>query len=335
VGVLIDATAQQALLILGAMRNVATAQGAEPLTDADRAALAATHHYLFQATDDLDPLQLPDTIPVVLHAALEDPRLADHATQLLTVMALVDGTIDTGKITVVQSYAGALGITGDYVEQLAELGQRNLQWVVADAQRKNVLSVSGQRLEGSLDDWIHPYARGRADAALASRYRSLGNLDLGTHGRAFFDFYQAYRFAFPGEPDGLIEVFASRHDSTHVLSGYDTSPQGELLVSAFTAGMHPEEPMSGHILPVIISWHLGLQVTKLAGSYTGALDPEKFFVAWERGAEVSTDVFDPSWDFWAATSRPLDELRTDYDVPPLDPKFAASGDFPDWYRPSA
>jgi hypothetical protein len=332
---LVDATPQQAQLILGAMRNVATAQGTEPLTDADRAALAATHHYLFRATDDLDPAQLPDTIPVVLHAALEDPKLADHAVQLLTVMAVVDGMIDTAKIATVQSYAAALGITGDYVEQLAELGRRNLQWVIADAQRKNVLSVSGQHLEGSLDDWIHPYTRGRSEPALASRYDRLADLEVGTLGRAFFDFYQTYKFAFPGEPDGLIETFASRHDSTHVLSGYDTSPQGELLVSAFTAGMHPEEPMSGHILPVIISWHLGLQVTKLAGSYTGALDPEKFFVAWERGGEVTTDVFDPSWDFWAATSRSLADLRTEYAVPPLDPKFAASGDFPDWYRPVA
>ena len=332
---LIDATPAQAQLILGAMRNVATAQGAEPLTDADRAALAATHHYIFRATDELDPAQLPDTIPVVLHAALEDPKVADHAAQLLTVMALVDGTVDEKKIATVESYAAGMDVTGDYIRQLAELGRQNLQWVVADAQRQNVLSVSGEHLQGSLDDWIHPYTGGRADAALAARYYGLADLEPGTHGRAFSDFYGTYKFAFPGEPDGLNETFASRHDSTHVLSGYDTSPQGELLVSAFTAGMHPEEPMSGHILPVIISWHLGLQVTKLAGSYKGALDPEKFFVAWERGSEVSTDVFAESWDFWSASTRPLGELRAAYDVPPLDPKDAASGEFPDWYHPVA
>ena len=66
---LIRATPEQASLILGAMRNVATARGAEPLTEADHAALTATHHYLFRATDDLDPAALPDTIPVVLGAA--------------------------------------------------------------------------------------------------------------------------------------------------------------------------------------------------------------------------------------------------------------------------
>ena len=51
----------------------------------------------------------------------------------------------------------------------------------------------------------------------------------------------------------------------HVLSGYDTSLQGELLVSTFTAGMHPDEPITGHILPVIIelaSRHRARQVRR-------------------------------------------------------------------------
>jgi hypothetical protein len=332
---LIDAAPAQAQLILGAMRNVATAQGAEPLTDADRAALVATHHYIFRATDDLDPAQLPDTIPVVLHAALEDPNVLDHAAQLLTVMALVDGTVDEAKIGVVESYALAMDVKADYVRQLAELGRRNLQWVAADVQRQNLLSITGRSLDVSIDDWIMPYAGGNADPQLADRYRALADLPAGTFGRTFADFYATYGFAFPGEPQGLNRDFATPHDSTHVLSGYDTSPQGELLVSTFTAGMHPHEPMSGHILPVIITWHLGIELVKFAGSYKGALDPEKFFVAWDRGSEVSTDVFAGSWDFWAASTRPLDELRAGYHVPPLDPKDAASGDFPDWYHPVA
>jgi hypothetical protein len=120
-----------------------------------------------------------------------------------------------------------------------------------------------------------------------------------------------------------------------VLSGYDTTPQGELLVSTFTAGMHPHEPMSGHILPVIMTWHMGVELVHFAGKFSGALDPEKFWVAWDRGSDVTTDVFASGWDFWGAVERPLEELRTAYAVPPLDPRHAAHGDVPDWYRPSA
>jgi hypothetical protein len=332
---LIDAKPEQAQLILGAMQQVATAHRTEPLTDADRVALTATHHYLFRSTDPLDPAALPDTIPIVLDAALDDPALADHAAQLLTVMAVVDGTVDDAKIEVVEEYASALGVAADYVRQLAELGRRNLQWVAADVQRQNLKSITGRALDVPIDEWIMPYGGGHADEALAARYRALGDLPAGTFGRTFFDFYSTYGFTFPGEPTGLNAQFATPHDSTHVLSGYDTSPQGELLVSTFTAGMHPHEPMSGHILPVIITWHMGIELIKFTGSYTGALDPEKFFVAWERGGEVTTDVFLPEWDFWASASRPLAELRTEYAIPALDPAHAASGDIPDWYHPVA
>jgi hypothetical protein len=51
------------------------------------------------------------------------------------------------------------------------------------------------------------------------------------------------------EPEALHEAFTCPHDSTHLLSGYSTRPQGELLVSTFTAGMHPLEPMSGTSFP--------------------------------------------------------------------------------------
>ena len=71
----------------------------------------------------------------------------------------------------------------------------------------------------------------------------------------------------------MNEMFGTPHDCTHVIWGYDTTPQGELLVSTFTSRMHPVFPMAGHVLPVIYSWHVGIEFNKLAGSYKGALDP--------------------------------------------------------------
>ena len=224
------------------------------------------------------------------------------------------------------------------MRQLTELGRQNLQWVAADVARQNLRSITGHVVKSSIDDWILPYRGGGADPELAARYTALGDLPEGTLGRTFFEFYRVHGFTFPGEADGLNAEFATPHDSTHVLSGYDTSPQGELLVSTFTAGMHPHEPMSGHILPVIISWHLGIELAKFAGSIHGSLDPEKFWVAWSRGGEVTTDVFAKGahgWDFWGSVGRPLDDLRAEYTVPPLDPAHAADGVVPDWYRASA
>jgi len=78
-----------------------------------------------------------------------------------------------------------------------------------------------------------------------------------------------------------------------------------------------------------------VELVKFAGSITGQLDPEKFWVAWDRDSDVTTDVFAPEWDFWAQVEEPLEELRAAYSVPMLDARYAAHGDVPDWYRPSA
>jgi hypothetical protein len=120
-----------------------------------------------------------------------------------------------------------------------------------------------------------------------------------------------------------------------VLSGYDTSVQGELLVSTFTGGKHHEQALAGHVLPVIASWHLGIPLAEFAGSTTDALDPRKFFVAWDRGSSVHGDTFRAPFDFWATVEVPLEQVREQMRVPPLRAEDAADGVTPDWYRPSA
>ena len=74
--------------------------------------------------------------------------------------------------------------------------------------------------------------------------------------------------------------------------------------------MHRKEAMSGHVLPVIFSWHLGIALNELAGAAKGALDPREFWHAWARGEQMTIDLFGPAWDFWAATREPIDALRT-------------------------
>jgi hypothetical protein len=316
------------------MWSVATAAGAEPPTDADRAALVAANTFVFRNADTFDPDGIAPITPAELGAVIGDADLADHVTQFLTVMATIDGTVDVQKIATVDAFARVLDVHADYVRQLGALAERNLQWLRVDVQRQNLRSITGRDLDISIDAWIVPY-RDHPDPQLVARHEALGNLPVGTFGRTFFDFYRQNGFAFAGDPAGVNVEFATPHDSTHVLSGYDTTPQGELLVSTFTAGMHPHEPMSGHILPVIMTWHLGVELVEFAGKFSGALDPEKFWVAWDRGSDVTIDVFAPGWDFWAQVERPLDEVRAECAVPALDPRYAAHGDVPDWYRPSA
>lgn len=302
--------------ILGAMRQVALA-GGQPLTHADTTSLRAAGRYLLRRTS-VDIGTLPGTAPGDLVATLKGERsLGEEAVKYLAIMAMVDGTLDHEKLKRVLDYSRALDIEADYLTDLVAAASGHLAWATADMWRKNfdsVLSRSSAVLDPNV--WIRPYVGDKADPALVARYEALGTLPQNTFGRALWDFDKTNGYPFPGDPDALNAGFGTAHDSTHVISGYDTSARGELLVSTFTAGMHPINPMSGHILPVIFFFHFGEQMNDVGHAGTGGLDPDEFWHAWARGQEMTADIFDPAWDVWQWVDRDLEELRRDWGVTP-------------------
>jgi hypothetical protein len=281
----------------------------------------------------LDPEALPDITPAQL-ADVVTPANREHAAAFLAVMATVDGTVDDARIAAAVRYVDAFGLQEPYLVDLGELAQRKFAEVRADVGRRNVRSFTGVELDESLDAWLNVY-REHPDPELHARFETLRGAPVGTFGRTFADFYADNGFVFPGVPESANQQFVVPHDSAHVLSGYDTSVQGEILVSAFTAGMHPDDAVGAHVLPVIMVFHLGIPMNDFAGSSTGALDPRKFWVAWSRGDQVDGDTLSHDWDFWAHVDEPLDVVREVMGVAPLDPADAADGEYPDWYHPSA
>lgn len=302
--------------ILGAMRQVALA-GDRAISHADTASILAAGHYLLRRPDLVDISTLPAIEPADLVAALKDRAVAEDAMKYLAIMAMVDGALDQDRLKRVLEYARALDIEADYLTDLVEAASGHLAWATADMWRKNFDSVLSRSSEG-LDPgvWIRPYEGASADAALVARYEALGKLPQNTFGKALWDFDKRNGYPFPGDPTALNAAFGTPHDSTHVISGYDTSARGELLVSTFTAGMHPINPMSGHILPVIFFFHFGEQLNDVGHAGKGGLDPDEFWHAWARGEEMTVDIFNPKWSVWDWIERDLEELRRDWNVAP-------------------
>lgn len=305
--------------ILGAMRAIALAHGPEGLTDMDRATITAAARIVFgQTAVDADAIE--QCSPEALAGAIPSDEDRTQAVRVLAVMALADGRIDSAKTALVEEYARALEVGEDYLQVLAEAAAGEIAAATACMVRKNVESFP--RLDHGLgEDAIAPflpYRDGREDPQLEARYESLGELPAETFGHSFWEHFKRNGFAFPGNPNGLAEGFTTPHDSSHVLSGYSTSQQGELCVSTFIGAMHPDHPMSAEVLPVLFSWHLGIKLNELAGSFTGAFEPNKFWTAWDRGAATTVDVVDSGWEFWDAAEVPLAELRRRYGVPPVE-----------------
>jgi hypothetical protein len=324
IAAILEAPNAGAEAVLGAMRAVALEHGGPGLSEMDRETIGSAATIVFGLGEvDVDAIAPVD--PAGLASATTDAEEAGRAIRMLSVMSLADGEIDAEKTALVRAYADALAVEADYLDILTEAAAEEIAQAAACIVRKNAESfpnLDASRLRVSAIAPFFPY-KDAADPELEARYKTLGDLAPDTFGRAFHEHFEKNGFFFPGNPDGLAEGFTTPHDSSHVLSGYSTSEGGEICVSTFIGAMHPDHPMAAEVLPVIFSWHLGVKLNAIANSTTGVFEPRHFWTAWERGAATTVDVVDAGWDFWGATTVPLEELRAAYGVPPVDPAMLA------------
>ena len=149
----------------------------------------------------------------------------------------------------------------------------------------------------------------RENAELAQRYRQLGNLPDGTLGRELWRYYRERQFAFADAPGTVPEALV-HHDIVHIISGYDSSIEGELQTLAFTAGMRQEDPFSALFL-VLLQFTAGLKALARARIL---FDPDKVLRALERGRGTAVD-FSQKHDYWDEMEQSIAALRERWGVP--------------------
>jgi uncharacterized tellurite resistance protein B-like protein len=316
-----DMTADQARLGLGAMKAVAMANGA--FEEAERELLQAAAKALSLA---LDPDALAPAAPEEVARGLADPAWRLRLVQALIVMALIDGEASPAEAELIDRFAEALEVRDSRarVSLLHHLIEGRLSMIRLDmARRQPVLRQAlGQVWQEQGLRGLFKFVRtmssvaagnlpgGAFEPEIAWRYRQLGLLPEGTFGREFWKHMTERRFAFPGEPGGIPEVMI-HHDLTHVLTGYDTTPEGETQIASFYAGYQKEDPFA-FIFMVLVMFHLGI---KLAAPEPGKgfFDPKKVLRAMERGAAMNVDLTD-HWDHWAVVELPIEEVRRRYNI---------------------
>ena len=322
------ANAEQAHAVLAAAHRVVNdrANPDDPRSGRGDGVVVAAGRLLFAPALTVDVASLPRIEPQDLAKAVgSDSALAEHAAALIACASLADGVADEQRLRLVVQYAHAMGVREGWVRDVLQVARGHLAWAMADMTRRNVATFPGFANPDDTLQPMQPYAEQTDEhKALADRFLALETYPKNTYGHQFWAHFRKHGFEFPGQPTAFTGVWSVRHDGLHVLSGYSTSIQGELLVSTFTGGMHRRDALRAHILPVIFEWHVGHDVNGI-GAQQGALDPVRFLIAWQRGDATTTDVLAPEWDFFDIADRDLEELRWRYGIPPLLPSDSATG----------
>jgi hypothetical protein len=306
---------EAAVLGLRAMKMVAS-EGGAIRPGARRLLLAAQRIFLGVdvALDDLSSIE-PEALAAGLPAALRE-----QFVRAMVVMSFTDGVPSPGSVATIDRFARALGVDQPAIETTRKFAEGHLWLGRLDYLRRS--NIRGM-VEGELEHGVLRAAKSLLgirglleDPALAARYAGFASLPEGTLGKVLFAHYRKNGFTFPGEKGGFPES-GIYHDMTHVLSGYDTDPQGELQVGAFTAGYRKKDPLYVAMLPLLL-FCADINVTPIPHDHTEALfsQPgiaEEFIVAYERGADVRLDLSD-HWDFWPEVARPIADVRRDLGI---------------------
>jgi len=305
--------------LLSAMKDVATAQGKKHFSAIQQKSLKAVYQHVFGHQDKLQLGQLLDSPLTEFHHCISSPEKAEYIVRFLVVTALMDGKIDSDKIQTVFTYAKAYAINPHYLQQLKKTLEKDFSWLIKDITYKNLESFdifAELNNDKDIEDWLFPYRGNKRNPQLIRRYENLKQLPEESFGYHIWLQFKNNHYKFPGDEEGVNYRFVMPHDSIHILSGYDTSPYGELLVSVFTSTMLEKNPIDGHVIPVMYSFYLGIKINDLAGTAQVKIDPYEFWEAWYRGSQMQVNLYSKGWSLWDVAEIPLKQLRDFYHVIP-------------------
>lgn len=294
--------------VLRALRAVASANGAFTAAERDFVQTLAQIHDASLDVETLQPISLEE-----LASILRDPHRRKRAVQLAIVLALVEGEPDDASERAVRALADALGVQESGLDVLYDLSHGHLLLARIEMARRMRSSVSKNHgFPGFFATALQALGVTGEDPALAARYQALGALSPESFGYAVHTHYRKNGFPFPGEKHGFSAI--AFHDLGHVLSGYDTDPEGEIQQAAFQAGFKRSDGFF-FLLFGMLQFHLGVRVTPVAKAQRGLFDAKRVLRATERGAACKVDLgagFDP----FAYAEKPLAQVRAELGVPP-------------------
>jgi hypothetical protein len=319
---LIHPRGEEALACLRAMRTVTGGDGAVPA--APRAMMTAAARLLMAIDSGLDIDGLQPIAPAALAAAVTTPGLGEQLVQAMIVAVLADGEPDAAAYARLEAFARALDVDAPALRTVRLLIEHHMVLFRLDFMRRSHITdilKDTYRHHGGIRGVAAALLGQRGlveDPELAARFAALGELPADTLGHAYFTHCRSHGFAFPGERGGF-PLSGVYHDLVHVLSGYGTTPEEELLVGAFTAGFKRTNPFYV-VLFVSFLTGTGINVTPVPQPHlTGTLakdgQAEAFITALERGGQVNADLSD-NWDFWPLLPLPLDAARARLNVSP-------------------
>ena len=283
--------------------------------------LGVLFHQLLGYEADFD--QIPGLSPEAVAEALPTAEQRLELVELMVTLEMLCDSIPAALEASIEHWAGVLGVEDRSLRLARDLAAHASAQALHDFYRYNwigeqdMLSPAFEGLlarhgEQSYALTVEP------DPIEAARWRALEQCPAGSIGRTLWDFYQERGFGFPGEP-GAANAALAHHDWIHVLADFDTTPMGEMEVTAFQAAASTLPGATLGFIGAVSIFQTGLLPSVVVPpGYSHALEvpggPERIADAIQRGRACQRDVF-REIDFFAVADQALPALRDCWSIP--------------------
>ena len=316
---LIHSTADQAPLQAAALVGACRGDGWQ--TPLQSRLLRVLFHQLLGYEADFD--QITGLGPEAVAEGLRTPGQRLELVELMVTLEMLCDPIPAALEASIEHWAAVLGVQDRSLQLARDLAAQASAQALQDFYRLNWI--------GELDQ-LNPSFKGllarhgekayaltvEADPAEAARWRALEQCPARSIGRTLWEFYQERGFGFPGEP-GSGNAALAHHDWIHVLANFDTTPMGEMEVTAFQAAASTLPGATLGFIGAVSIFQTGLLPSELVPpGYSHCLEvpggAERIADAIQRGRACKQDVF-LEIEFFGLANEPLTALRERWNIP--------------------
>ena len=298
------------------------------LAEPQRAVLEALQRSLLGTESDLDtlaPINTEDLVSIGM-----DGAQARQLIRLMVVVSVAEGAPSEEQVRLMSTLASGLGVEEPAVSVVGHLAKgRIIRFKFAFARHAHIRIYmrNTRKLHGGIVPAMRAALRFRGvlpeDAELAARFHAFGDFPEETLGYHFYRHCHDADLPFSGEKGGF-PMGALYHDFTHVLAGYDTSPEGEMKAAAFQAGFTTDPDDFFTVLFALIIHTAGINLTPFdMPVLLGRIGQDQLALevlhALERGAATKVDL-GRDWNFWEDVDVPIDAVRERLGISPLQPE---------------
>lgn len=306
--ILLKTGRENAQRILSVLKTVASANGMVELHDIHIRTLQAIARQIFSTDLDIGTLPThvmgePDDIP---------SNLRPDVLRMAGILPMLEDEHKIERASALRLLSDAWKLERSFVKSVERLAHDHTLHIVLHALRVSRVEL-GASVPAQTLGVVKAKLKIDGNPDVLAQFERYQSYPEGTVGKTMFQYFDDNEFDLPGTPGNYFSNNLIVHDLHHVLSGYDTSPLGELAVQAFDDGISRVNYASA-LVAIVAQFQLAVAIDPSIPTWIEQFDPEIMFAAKRRGLNCTENYLDGDYNFDPLMREPLSDVRKRFNI---------------------